>query len=120
MKRITDKRFWILWYIGVIIAVVVSLCLSRSVDTLLLSVAFALSLIAIAIINKFRNRTALCNVLFWLGYNAPLSFGLLFISEGGAGLTWWFYLICLNILQFIVLAIYYLILIIGKKNQSPI
>lgn len=119
MKRISEKRFWVLWLIGAIIAVAVSLCSSWSEDTLLLAVAFALSLIAIAIIHKFRNRTALCNILFWLGYNALLSYGLLFKSEGGAGLTWWFYLLCLNALQFIVLAVYSIILIIGKKNQSP-
>lgn len=111
-----DKRFWILWLIGAMMAVSVCLCSSWSEDTLLLAVAFALSLIAIAIIPKFRYRTALCNILFWLGYNAVLSYGLLFKSEGGAGLTWWFYLLCLNTLQFIVLAVYPIILIIGKKN----
>lgn len=114
--KLTDKRFWILWYIGVIMAVTVCLCSSWSEDTLLLAVAFALSMIAIAIIHKFRNRTALCNILFWLGYNAVLSYGLLFKSEGGAGLTWWFYLLCLNGLQFIVLVVYSIILIIGKKD----
>jgi len=119
MKRISEKRFWILWLIGAIIAVAVNLCSSWSEDTLLLAVAFALSLIAIAIIHKIRYRTALCSILFWLVYNALLSFGLLFKSEGGAGLTWWFYLLCLNTLQFIVMAVYSIILIIGKKNQSP-
>lgn len=100
-------------------ALSICLCSSWSDDTLLLAVAFALSLIAIAIIHKFRNRTALRNILFWLGYNALLSFGLLFKSEGGAGLTWWFYLLCLNALQFISLVVYSIILIIEKKNQSP-
>lgn len=84
-------------------AVTVCLCSTWSEDTLLLAVAFALSLIAIAIIRKYRNRTALCNILFWFGYNAVLSYGLLFKSDGGTGLTWWFYLLCLNTLQFIVL-----------------
>ena len=98
-------------------AVIVCLCSSWSEDISLLAVAFALSLIAIAIIHKFKNRTALCNILFCLGYNAVLSYGLLFKSEGGAGLTWWFYLLCLNALQFIVLVVYSIILIIGKKNQ---
>lgn len=116
--KLTDKRFWVLWLIGAIIAVAVSLCSSWSEDTSLLAVAFALSLIAIAIIRKFRYRTALCSILFWLVYNALLSFGLLFKSEGGAGLTWWFYLLCLNTVQFIGLSVYSIILII-KKNQSP-
>ncbi len=98
-------------------ALSVCLCSSWSEDTLLLVVAFVLSLIAIAIIRKFRYRTALCNIIFWLGYNAVLSYGLLFKSDGGAGLTWWFYMLCLNTLQFIVLAVYYIILIIEKKNQ---
>lgn len=115
--KLTDKRFWVLWIIGVIMALSVSLCSSWSGDTLLLAVAFALSLIAIAIIHKFRNHTALCNILFWLAYNALLSFGLLFKSEGGAGLTWLFYLLCLNTVQFFVLAVYSIILII-KKIQS--
>ena len=98
-------------------ALSVCLCSSWSEDTLLLVVAFVLSLIAIAIIRKFRYRTALCNIIFWLGYNAVLSYGLLFKSDGGAGLTWWFYMLCLNTLQFIVLAVYYIILIIEKMNQ---
>lgn len=118
MKRIADIRFWILWLIGVIIAVAVNLCSSWSEDILLLDVAFALSLITIAIIHKFRKRTALCNILFWLGYNVLLCYGLLFKSEGGAGLTWWFYLLCLNVLQFIVLTVYSIISIIKNKKQS--
>lgn len=113
-----DNRFWLLWIIGAIMAVSVCLCSSWSEDTLLLAVAFALSLIAIAIIHKFRNRTALCNILFWLGYNAVLSYGLLFKSEGGAGLTWWFYLLFLNALQFITLAIYSTALVYRKKKQK--
>lgn len=61
--KLRNKRFWILWIIGAIMAVSVCLCSSWSEDILLLAVAFALSLIAIAIIHKFRNRTALCNIL---------------------------------------------------------
>lgn len=117
--KLTDKRFWILWLICATLSIAVCLCSSWNEDTLLLVVAFALSLIAIAIIHKFRNRTALCNILFWLGYNALLSYGLLFKSDGGAGLTWWFYLLCLNVLQFIILAVYSIILSIGKNNQPP-
>lgn len=113
-----DNRFWLLWIIGAIMAVSVCLCSSWSEDTLLLAVAFALSLIAIAIIRKFRYRTALCNIIFWLGYNSLLSYGLLFKSEGGAGLTWWFYLLCLNVLQFIIVAAYSIISIIRRNNQS--
>lgn len=117
MKRITDKnRFWLLWIIGAIMAVTVCLCSTWSEDTLLLAVAFVLLQIAIAIIRKLRYRTALCNIIFWLGYNSLLSYRLLFKSEGGAGLTWWFYLLCLNALQFIVLVVYSIILIIGKKD----
>lgn len=110
-----DKRFWILWLIGATMSIAVCLCSSWSEDILLLAVAFALSLLAIAIIHKFRKRTALCNIIFWLGYNALLSYGVLLKSDGGAGLTWWFYLLCLNALQFIILAVYFLILIIGKN-----
>lgn len=113
-----DNRFWLLWIIGAIMAVSVCLCSSWSEDTLLLAVAFALSLIAIAIIRKFRYRTALCNIIFWLGYNSLLSYGLLFKSESGAGLTWWFYLLCLNVLQFIIVAAYSIISIIRRNNQS--
>ena len=113
-----DNRFWLLWIIGAIMAVSVCLCSSWSEATLLLAVAFALSLIAIAIIRKFRYRTALCNIIFWLGYNSLLSYGLLFKSEGGAGLTWWFYLLCLNVLQFIIVAAYSIISIIRRNNQS--
>lgn len=116
MKRITDKRFWLLWITGAIIAFAVCLCSSWNEDTLLLAVAFALSLIAVAGCHKSGKRTALYNILFWLGYNAPLSYGLLFKSEGGSGLTWWFYLLCLNALQFIVLTVYSIISFCGKRK----
>ena len=96
-----NTQFWLLWLIGAVMTLSVCLCSSWREDTLLLAAAFALSLISIAIIHKFRNHTALCNILFWLGYNALLCYGLLFKSEGGAGLTWWFYLLCPNVLQFI-------------------
>lgn len=68
-----DNRFWILWIIGAIMALSVCLCSSWSEDTLLLAVAFVMSLIAIAIIHKLKNRTTLYNILFWLGYNALLN-----------------------------------------------
>lgn len=120
MNRITDKRFWILWFIGAIMALAVCIRSTWCEDTFLLAVAFSLSLIAIAIIHKLKKRTALCNILFWLGYNALLSYGLLFKSDGGAGLAWWFYLLCLNSLQFIILAVYSIILSIRRNNQPPI
>ena len=61
--KLIDKCFLILWLIGVIMAVTVCLCSSWSEDISLLAVAFALSLISIAIIRKFRYRTALCNII---------------------------------------------------------
>lgn len=116
--KLTDKRFWILWLIGAIMALAVCSCSSWGEDTLLLAVAFALSLIAVAICHKVNGLTAFYNILFWLGYNVLLSYGLLFNSEGGSGLTWWFYLLCLNVLQFIIVAAYSIISIIRSNNQS--
>ena len=115
--KLTDKRFWLLWIIGIIMAVTVCLCSSWSEDTLILAVAFALSLIVVAFCHKASKRAAWCNILFWLGYNTLLSYGLLFKSKYGSGLTWWFFLLCLNTLQFIVLTAYSIISICRKKMK---
>jgi len=112
-----NKRFWLLWIIGAIAAVTACLCSSWSEDTLLLAVAFALSLIAVAFCHKASKRVACYNILFWLGYNALFSYGLLFKSKYGSGLTWWFFLLCLNTLQSIVLTAYSIISICRKKMK---
>ena len=58
-----DNRFWLLWIIGAIMAVSVCLCSSWSEATLLLAVAFVLSVIAIAICQKASKNTSLCKNL---------------------------------------------------------
>ncbi len=112
-----NTRFWLLWVIGAVMAVMVCSCYSWDEDTLLLAVVFALSLIAVAFCHKASKRVAGYNILFWLGYNVLLSYGLLFKSKYGSGLTWWFYMLCLNCLQFIILTIYSVFSIYKKKKQ---
>lgn len=116
--NLTDKRFWILWIIGAIMAVTVCLCSSWSEDTLLLAVAFALSLIVVAFCHKSCKRAAGYNILFWLGYNALLSYELLFNNKYGSGFTWWFFLLILNLVQFLVLAVYLMVKHIGNRRMN--
>jgi len=70
--KLRDKRSWIYWIIGTIMALAVCLHSLWSEDTLLLAVAFALSLIAIAICQKLSKRTSLYNILFYFGWDIML------------------------------------------------
>ncbi len=50
-------------------------------------------------------------------YNAILVYNLIFNSYGGAGFTWWFYLLILNGLHSIVLLIYFFVTCIRNKSK---
>lgn len=111
-----SKRFWIVWLVLLILAIVSCLAEGWNEDTALLGAAYALSLLSAWLCHRIRPRTALGNLIVMLAYNAILSYNLVFNSRYGAGLTWWFFALLLNAIHSIGLLIF--ILISSKKRKT--
>ena len=47
---------------------------------------------------KHQKATTALSTIVLLGYSLPLYYLFFFRSEYGAGLTWWFYLLALNLI----------------------
>ncbi|MFG6381799.1 MAG: hypothetical protein K1V87_06805 [Muribaculum sp.] len=103
--KLTDKRFWIVWLVLLILAIVCCMAGGWSEDTALLGAAYALSLLSTWLCHRVRPRAALGNLIVMIAYNAILSYNLVFNSRDGAGLTWWFFALLLNTIHSIVLII---------------
>lgn len=114
--KLTDKRFWIVWLVFLILAIVSSLAEGWNEDTALLGAAYALSLLSTWLCHRVRPRAALGNLIVMFAYNAVLSYNLVFNSRYGAGLTWWFFILLLNTIYSIGLLIF--ILISSKKRKT--
>ena len=99
--KLTDKRFWILW--GVLLILMVGCYISGSGDTALLGGAYALSLLSTWLCHKIRPKVAYGNLIVMIVYNAILAYNLVFNSLCGAGMTWWFYAVLLNAIHSIAL-----------------
>lgn len=109
--KLTDKRFfWIAW--GVLLVLMVGCCISEgwSEDTALLGGAYALSLLSTWLCYKVRTKAAFGNLIVMIVYNAILSYNLVFNSQYGTGLTWWFFALLLNTINSIILLVYTLII----------
>ncbi len=112
--KLTDKRFWIAW--GVMLVIMVGCCLSEvwSEDTALLGGAYALSLLLAWLCHRVRPRVAYGNLIVMIVYNAILAYNLVFNSQYGSGMTWWFYALLLNTIHSIAMLIYTLVI----RNKS--
>lgn len=86
--------FWITWLVFLLLAIVSCMAEGWNEDTALLGGAYALSLLSTWLCHKVRPRTAFVNLIVMTAYNAILSFNLVFNSQYGAGLTWWFLHCC--------------------------
>ncbi len=101
------KRFWITWVALALLLTVVMVRHSWNEDTMILGIAYALSLLSTWLCHRIRPKAAFGNLLVMLLYNAILGYNLIFNNHGGAGFTWWFYLLLLNGVHSIGLLIYY-------------
>lgn len=101
--------FWILW--GVLLVVMVGCCIFEgwSEDTALLGGTYALSLLSTWLCHKAKPKAAFVNLIVLIAYNAILSYNLVFNSQYGAGLTWWFFALLLNTIHSIGLMIFVLL-----------
>ena len=101
--KLTDKRFWIAWLVLLLLAIICCMAEGWSEDSALLGAAYALSLLSTWLCHKVRPKAAFGNLIVMTAYNAILSCNLVFNSQYGAGLTWWFYAVLLNTIHSIAL-----------------
>lgn len=101
--KLTNKRFWIAW--GVLLILMVVCCLSEGwrEDTALQGGAYALSLLSTWLCHRERPRVAYANLIVMIVYNAILAYNVVFNSQYGGGMTWWFYALLLNTIHSIAL-----------------
>ena len=102
----TDKRFWIAWFVLLLLAIVSCIVEGWSEDTALLGAAYTLSLLSAWLCHRIKSRAAFDNLIVMIVYNAILSYNLIFNSHYGAGITWWFLALLLNTLQSFSLLVY--------------
>lgn len=116
--KLPNKRFWIAWFVLLILAIVSCMAEGWSEDTALLGGGYALSLLSTWLCHRVRPRTAFSDLILMIAYNAILSFNLVFNSQYGAGLTWWFYALLLNTAHSIALLIFVIINVIKRKKTG--
>ena len=107
--KLTDKRFGIAWLVLLLLAIVNCMAEGGSEDIALLGVAYALSLLSTWLCHKAKPKAAFVNLIVMIAYNAILSYNLVFNSQYGAGLTWWFFALLLNTIHSIGLMIFALL-----------
>lgn len=102
-KKLPDKRFWIAWLVLLLLVIVSCMVEGWSEDIALLGAAYALLLLSTWLCHKAKPKAAFVNLIVMIAYNAILSYNLVFNSQYGAGMTWWFYAVLLNAIHSIAL-----------------
>lgn len=108
-KKLPNKRFWIAWLVLLLLVIVSCIGEGWSEDIALLGAAYALSLLSTWLCHKAKPKAAFVNLIVMIAYNAILSYNLVFNSQYGAGMTWWFYALLLNTIHSIGLMIFILV-----------
>lgn len=101
--KLTDKRFGIAWLVLLLLVIVSCITEGWSEDTALLGGAYALSLSSTWLCHRVRQEVAYGNLTVMIMYNAILAYNLVFNSQYGSGMTWWFYALLLNTVHSIAL-----------------
>lgn len=116
--KLTDKRFWIVW--GVMLLIMVGCCISEgwSDDTALLGGGYALSLLSTWVCQRVRPRVAYGNLIVMIVYNAISAYNLVFNSRYGGGMTWWFYALLLNAVHSISLLVFVIMNVIKRRKMG--
>ncbi len=94
--KLTDKRFGITWVALALLLTVVMVRHSWNEDTMILGIAYVMSLLSTWLCHRIRPKAAFGNLLVMFLYNVILGYNLIFNSHGGEGFTWWFFLLLLN------------------------
>lgn len=104
-----EKKFWAAWLVLFLMSIVSCMSEGWNEDSALLSGAYALSLLSTWLCHKIRPRIAYGNLIVMVAYNAILAYNLVFNSQYGAGMTWWFFALLLNTIHSIGLMIFVLL-----------
>jgi len=107
--KLTDKRFWITWFVLCLLAIVSCMTEGWREDTAMPGGAYALSLLSTWLCHKIRPRVAYGNLIVMIVYNSFLAYNLAFNSRYGSGMAWWFCALLLNIVHSTALLIYTLL-----------
>lgn len=108
-KKLPNKRFGIAWLVLLLLVIVSCIAEGWSEDIALLGAAYALSLLSTWLCHKAKPKAAFVNLIVMIAYNVILSYNLVFNSQYGAGLTWWFFALLLNTIHSIGLMIFALL-----------
>ena len=79
--KLTDKRFWIVWPVLLLLAIVSCMAGGWNEDTALLGAAYMVSLLSTWLCHRIRPRVSFGNLIVMLAYNAILSYNLVFNSR---------------------------------------
>lgn len=77
-------------------------------DTAFLILTSAIVLLSILICFRYSKKVALANLGAFLVYSDWSYYGLLYKSQYGASLVWWFYLLVFNAVHFVIVVTYLL------------
>lgn len=116
MKQ-TNKPFLIAWAILLLLMIVSCIVTGWNEDAILAGIAFALSLCSTWLCHiRGSHKTALGNLIAMIVYNSILCYNLIFNSQYGAGLTWWFFMLVLNTVH--STALFVLVIVQAIKFKS--
>ena len=116
--KLIDKRFWAIWLLFLLLAIVCCIAEGWSDDTVLLDAAYAMSLVTTWLCHRVRPRVAYGNLIVMIVYNAILAYNLVFNSQYGSGMAWWFYALLLNTAHSIALLLFVIINVIKRKKTG--
>ena len=89
-------------------------------DILLYISSIICALLTIYQIFNRQKRAGILPAIVLLGYSLPLYYLFFFHSENGAGLTWWFYLLVLNLIYILSTAIHFIFKYIKGRYISSL
>ena len=116
--KLTDKRFWIVWTVLLLLMSISCIVEGWSEDTALLGTAYALSLLSIWLCHRNRPIVAFVNLIVMIFYNAILCYNLAFNNLYGSGFTWWFLALLLNTAHSVTLLLSIVTHTIKLKNHE--
>lgn len=88
-------------------------------DQVLLYGSFVTILVVFALAFIYSKKFAIINTIIFVAYTSYMIYGLLYKSQGGTALAWWFYLIAFLGIQSTIMLIYIVASWFRKDKESP-
>jgi hypothetical protein len=76
----------------------------------------SLLLVMVLIARSYRisKKFSIVNAIIFFSYSSYMLYGLLYRSQYGKALAWWFYLLCLTLVHLLVVSVY----LIKNRNKK--